>query len=276
VHINLLGRALEHAATTARYNVYFGEGRDAYDVPGRVAHESIFNTVNGQYRCPSTQQGYSPFSTWTRGAAWIILGYAEQLEFLNTVVDEELAPYGGREAIEALFVRVLRATCDYYIGQQTASLGERRVASGYSCLDGIPYWDTGAPGLAQLGDYQQSRSDPHNAYEPVDSSAAAIAAQGLVRMGHYLASRGEADAARYLQAGLTIAQTLMTEPYLSTDPRHEGLLLHALYHRPNGWDHIPTGRKAPCDESCMWGDYHLLELALLTQRMGRGEYLTFF
>ena len=116
-HINLLGRALEHAAVTARYNVYFGEGRDAYDVRGRVAHESIFNTINGQYRCPSTQQGYSPFSTWTRGAAWIILGYAEQLEFLSAVADDELAPYGGREAIEASFLRVLRATSDYYIGQ---------------------------------------------------------------------------------------------------------------------------------------------------------------
>jgi len=26
----------------------------------------------------------------------------------------------------------------------------------------------------------------------------------------------------------------------------------------------------------MWGDYHLLELALLIQRLGRREYLTFF
>ena len=143
LHINLLGRLLEHAATTARYNVYFGEGRDAYDVPGRVAHESIFNTVNGQYRCPSTQQGYSPLTTWTRGAAWIILGYAEELEFLSAVPDEELAPHGGRDAIESLFLRVLRATCDYYIGDQAGS-------PGYSCLDGVPYWDTGAPGLAHL------------------------------------------------------------------------------------------------------------------------------
>jgi len=269
VHISLLGRLLDHAATTARYNVYFGEGRDVYDVRGRVAHESIFNTVNGQYRCPSTQQGYSPFSTWTRGAAWIILGYAEQIEYLSTVADEELAPHGGREAIEALFLRVLRATCDYYIGEPLGS-------PGYSCLDGIPYWDTGAPGLAHLGDYQQRPSDPYNAYEPVDSSAAAIAAQGLLRLGHHLRHRGDADAARYLQAGLTIAQALMAEPYLSTDPRHEGLLLHALYHRPNGWDHIPVGHVVPCGESCMWGDYHLLELALLIGRLAREEYLTFF
>jgi len=93
--ISLLERALHHAETTARYNVYYGEGRDAYDVPGRVAHESVFNPNNGQYRCPSTQQGYSPFTTWTRGAAWVILGYAEQLEWLRTRPEDELTPYGG-------------------------------------------------------------------------------------------------------------------------------------------------------------------------------------
>ena len=61
--INLLHRALSHAESTAAYNVYFGKGRDAFDVRGRVVHESIFNLNDGSYRCPSTQQGYSPFST---------------------------------------------------------------------------------------------------------------------------------------------------------------------------------------------------------------------
>ena len=55
--ICLLERLVEHASVTARYNVYYGEGRDIYDVSGRVVHESIFNVNDGQYRCPSTQQG---------------------------------------------------------------------------------------------------------------------------------------------------------------------------------------------------------------------------
>ncbi len=79
--INLLHRALQHAEATARYNVYFGKGRDGYDDRGRVVHESIFNLNNGSYRCPSTQQGYTPFSTWTRG------GCVRGLRFL----DRELA-----------------------------------------------------------------------------------------------------------------------------------------------------------------------------------------
>ena len=66
----LLKRLVAHALTTARYNVYYGKGRDIYDVRGRVAHESIFNVNDGRYRCPSTQQGYAPFTTWMRGLGW--------------------------------------------------------------------------------------------------------------------------------------------------------------------------------------------------------------
>jgi unsaturated chondroitin disaccharide hydrolase len=83
--ISLLGRGIEHAETTARWNVFYGEGRDTYDQWGRVAHESLFNVNDGRYRAPSTQQGYSPFSTWTRGLAWVMAGYPEQLEYLDTV-----------------------------------------------------------------------------------------------------------------------------------------------------------------------------------------------
>src|SRR5438067_2379799 len=83
--IGLLERLAQHAITTADYNIYYGEGRDLYDAHGRTAHESIFNINDGTFRCPNSQQGYSPFSTWTRGLAWAILGYAEQLEFLETL-----------------------------------------------------------------------------------------------------------------------------------------------------------------------------------------------
>ena len=79
-------RLIEHARATAKYSVYYGEGRDAYDVRGRVAHESIFNVNDGNYRCPNSQQGYSPFTTWTRGLAWAMCGFAEQLEFLRHCV----------------------------------------------------------------------------------------------------------------------------------------------------------------------------------------------
>ena len=261
--ISLLERLVQHAEATARFNVYYGEERDAYDVRGRVAHEAIFNVNDGAYRCPSTQQGYSPFTTWTRGLAWAISGFAEELEYVATLSDAELEPAGGKTGVLATLERAARATCDFYVDEMPA--------------DGVPYWDTGAPGLAHLGDYRSRPADPFNDFEPVDSSAAAIASQGLLRLGRYLGSQGNSDGARYWQAGLTVAQTLLGEPYLSTDPAHEGLLLHVVYHRPNGWDFVPPGAKVPHGESAMWGDYHLRELALMLLREARGEgYLTFF
>src|SRR4051812_7910407 len=250
--VSLLDRLLDHAHATAHYNVYLGLGRDAYDVRGRTAHESLFNVASGTYRGPSTQQGYSPFSTWSRGLAWAMLGFAEQLEFLAAIQHPS-------SAIER-YLGVARATCDHYIDDVTAS-------------DGIPYWDDGAPGLAHMSDWRQRSADPFNDHEPVDSSAAAIAAQALIRVGHHLGREG----ARYTHAGLTVARTLLAAPYLSEDPNHQGLLLHSVYHRPNGWDHVPPGRKVPCGESSMWGDYHLLELGLLLRRLATGgPYYAFF
>lgn len=261
--ISLLERLVKHADATARFIVYYGEGRDSYDLRGRTAHEAIFNVNDGNFRCPSTQQGYTPFSTWTRGLAWAILGFAEQLEYLQTVPDADLEPLGGRAAIEEMMLRAASATADFYVE--------------HTPLDGVPYWDTGAPNLYRLGNYLERPADPFNDFEPVDSSAAAISAQGLLRLGHYLRGRGSPAADRYWQAGLTVANTLLAAPYISEQPDHQGLLLHSIYHRPNGWDYVPEGSKIPRGESCMWGDYHLMELALLLWREGRGlPYLTFF
>ena len=262
--ISLLERALLHMKATAKYSVFYGEGRDSYDVWGRTAHESIFNVKDGNFRCPGTQQGYSGFSTWTRGLAWAMCGFAEQLEWISTVQEKELAAYGGKEELKTIFLRAAKATCDFYIANTPT--------------DGIPYWDTGAPGLANMGAYTDKPSDPFNQHEPVDSSAAAIAAQGLLRLGHYLSENGDPEDGRtYWQAGLCVVNTLLSEPYISTDPSHQGLLLHTIYHRPNGWDHIPEGSKIPYGESCMWGDYHFREVCLYLGRIiSRGNYYTYY
>jgi hypothetical protein len=166
--ISLLQRLIEHALNTARYSVYFGEGRDAYDRRGRTTHEAVFNTTNGVFRCPNSQQGYSPFSTWTRGLAWAMCGFAEQLEFLE-IVSREMKDQASVHALKPLknwfskpiqsarpavqlevaFVEAATATCDFYLE--------------HSCRDGVPMWDTGAPNLHQLPkNYLDKPSDPCN------------------------------------------------------------------------------------------------------------------
>lgn len=261
--ISLLQRAVQHAQTTADYNVFYGTDRDIYDVWGRVAHESVFNVNDGRFRTSSTQQGYSAFTTWTRGLAWVMSGYAEELEFFEILPDSELAPFGGRATVEGMLLKAARASCDYYIAS--------------SPRDGIPYWDTGAPGLAHLPDHASTDADPFNHFEPVDSSSAAIAAQGLMRLGRYLTRQGDSAGAGYTAAGLTVMRSLLTERYLSLDPSHEGLLLHGVYHRPRGWDYCPDDDNVPRGEAVMWGDYHLVESALMVQRMvDDAPYYRFF
>jgi len=261
--VSLLERAVQHMKATAKYSVFYGEGRDAYDVWGRTAHESIFNIKDGNFRCPSSQQGYSAFTTWTRGLAWAMCGFAEELEWLDSAKEED-KKYSENENILPVLIKAAKATCDFYIDSTPT--------------DGVPYWDTGAPHLYRLGDYLNKSADPFNDFEPVDSSAAAIGAQGLLRFGRYLQQHGEpGEGNRYWLAGLTVLSTIFDEPYLSTDATHQGLILHSVYHRPNGWDHIPAGKKIPNGESSMWGDYHAREAALYLQRLINDEpYYTFF
>ena len=165
---------------------------------------------------------------------------------------------------EQIFLRAALATADFYLAN--------------SCTDGIPMWDTGAPKLHLFRNCLDKHSDPFNPAEPVDSSAAAIAAQGFIRLANYLFAKPDKHhATRYRHAGLTIANTIFDEPYLSTNQRHQGLILHSVYHRPNGWDYIARGQKVPNGESSMWGDYHARELALLILREAKLQsYPVFF
>jgi hypothetical protein len=260
---NLLKRSVLHGLTTSQYIVYHGDTQKTYDIAGRTAHEGTFNRNDGCFRARSTQQGYSPFSTWTRGLAWAMLGYAEELEFFKTISPAKFKEATGLNKADVLKVyeNCAKQTCDHYINDCSA-------------LDGVTYWDDGAPNLHKLGDWQNANADPCNDHEPVDASASAIAAQGLIRLGQYL---GATKGKKYLQAGLTVAKTLFDTPYLSTNAKHQGLLLHSIYHWPNHWDYVPAGSKVANGEASMWGDYHQLELAILIQRLGnKGKYPTFY
>src|SRR5258707_10079820 len=131
VKINLLERTIQHLRATANYSVFYGEGRDTYDAWGRTAHESVFNVKDGNFRCPNSQQGYSGFTTWTRGLAWAMCGFAEELEWFDSVKDTDIPGLNVKKDILPFMIKAARAVCDFYID---------------NCpVDGVPYWDTGAP-----------------------------------------------------------------------------------------------------------------------------------
>ena len=136
----LLRREIDSQAFSA-------EGRDTYDVRGRTAHESIFNVNDGNYRCPNSQQGYSPFSTWTRGLAWAMLGFAEQLEFFDTLEGHDET----RETL-ALLWRIFRTSYGRSAKVHVSSAGrprspERSPGPRYPAGTHYPdlYGDTSGP-----------------------------------------------------------------------------------------------------------------------------------
>lgn len=99
--------------------------------------------------------------------------------------------------------------------------------------DGVSYWDLIFTSGA----------------EPRDSSAAAIAACGLLELARNLPQEDPLRAA-YEQAAAGMVQVL-SERYLITDGAPgSGVLKHAVYHKPHG---------VGVDECCIWGDYFYFE-----------------
>jgi hypothetical protein len=85
---------------------------------------------------------------------------------------------------------------DHYVGGDAF---RRRAVLGH-----------GRAGLAQLAGHRDRPADPENDLEPVDSSAAAIAAQGLLRLGRLLESRGTPSrAGGCSRPGLSVTRTLL-------------------------------------------------------------------
>ena len=98
---------------------------------------------------------------------------------------------------------------------------------------GVPFWDYGAPNIPE---------------EPLDSSAAAIAAGAFWKLKNIAGTRR--GGAAYRQAALTIVSTLTGEGFTG-DTSREGILQHGVYHRPMNWG---------VNESVMWGDYFFMEI----------------
>ena len=84
---------------------------------------------------------------------------------------------------------------------------------------------------------------------PVESSAAAITASGLLNLSQIV--QDPVYAARYRQAALIILDTLTSPEYLADQtPGWEGILKHGSYHIRKGLG---------VDESVMWGEYFFVE-----------------
>ncbi len=177
---------------------------------GSTAHEGIFDAETGEFLRQSTQQGWRGDSTWARGLSWALYGFGTAYEMT-----------GDRR-----YLSTARLCADYYM--ECTPFGPNAP---------------GGPGVPP-NDYDDPR-------QPVlfESSAAAIAASGLLNLGRIV--QDPVYAQRYRQAALTILNSLTGPRYLAYEtPGWEGVLKHAVYHQP---------KRLGVDESVMWGDYFFVE-----------------
>jgi unsaturated chondroitin disaccharide hydrolase len=128
---------------------------------------------------------------------------------------------------------------------------------------GSAYWLSGddryLDAAQRCADFYIERTPPHgippNDWEeptprrPYESSAAAIAASGLLQLAAL--TRDPDRAAIYTTYARTILDTLLTPAFLAVDtPGWEGILKHGSYHER---------KDLGVDESVMWGEYFFVE-----------------
>ena len=169
---------------------------------GSTFHRMAFNPKTGALIGPIAGQGLaSTSSTWSRGQAWAINGFAQAYQLTKNPV----------------FLKAAEATANYWLS---------RVPPG--C---IPAWDL----------------DVSNDKAPRDSSAAAIAASGLLLLAQNEPSQ---DAAKTYNtyARMTLG-TLATPGWLNTNTKNPGILLQQSLN-------VPALAK---DGSYVWGDFYLLQ-----------------
>ncbi len=117
------------------------------------------------------------------------------------------------------FLRTAEACADYYITQAPP--------------DGVPPWDFNAPPSQR---------------QLVDTSAAAIAAAGLLRLCRLLPDPVKGHF--YWVTAIRILRTLCQKYLAIDDPSWEGILKGGVYHYPKGLG---------VNESVMWGEYFFVE-----------------
>jgi unsaturated chondroitin disaccharide hydrolase len=157
------GRAVQHARTTVTHFLR----RD-----GSVRHLVDFDPTTGGVLAFANPQGYRPGSTWSRGQAWAIRGFATAYAYTH----------------RAAFLSAARRTARYYLTHVPA--------------DCVAYWDFDAPDIpdaprdasaaavAADGLEELAAIDPSSSRRRRDDRAAGSVLRSLA--DHYTAAAGQA------------------------------------------------------------------------------------
>lgn len=246
----------DHALTHARNTIarHLRADGGTYHV---VKHFESGPNIGGIER-KSTVQGYGDETTWSRGQAWAIYGF--------TVAHRHASRDPGTDASDLL--AAAEAAADYFIARLphyfTADIHNHRIG------DFVPPSDFDAALGEPAGPWNDANNDYNSAthtglgdakpallgFTPRDSSAAAVAASGLLELADHASTTEKRQA--YLQAARDILTCLITYdgPDPGTDPdylcsvsetSHPGILKAGSVRWP--------GEQI----SLSYGDYYFLE-----------------
>lgn len=150
-------------------------------------HGVNFSPEKGSIKHSFTAQGYADNSTWARGQAWAILGYAQTFSWTK----------------QQKFLDAAKGLAEYFIYRLESATGviERNGPGRY-----VPLWDFDAPITKTTID---GRSAPLR-----DVSAGIIAANGMVILYGQLLGIGDHNSAkRYLAYALAIVKDTVALAY---------------------------------------------------------------
>ncbi|KAL0944964.1 unsaturated glucuronyl hydrolase [Colletotrichum truncatum] len=248
----LADAATSHAKTLLRTHLREEPSykRDNYDgVLYSTNHVVNFSPVTGDIKEIRTAQGYSPDSTWSRGQAWGILGYAQIYTWTG----------------DAIFLDAACGLAEYFMLRMEQAPACVEIAQPH--LDGrkagryVPLWDFDAP--------------IEDANAPLrDVSAGVAAAYGMLLLAQILMSLGRHEPAnRYMNSAFTIIQDTLnfslSQEKLRLECNSTGSI-SAVACEPlqNRFDSIlrnstvtwnAASRSASADHGLVYADYYLIE-----------------
>ena len=223
-------------------------------------HVVNFDAQTGQVKERRTAQGYSTESTWARGQAWGIFGYAQTY---NWTKDEDFLSVACGMAEYFLWRLETAPAC---VERPTDGSGSSKTTGRY-----VPLWDFDAP--------IEDQAKPLR-----DSSAGVIAANGMLLLSQSMAALGdEIFAERYRTAAIrivsdTLEYSLSNEKARFADhtgsaekiqvedavagQRFDAILKNATANH-NAQDHDRYS-----NHGLVYADYYLLEFGNQLLRMG--------
>lgn len=193
-------------------------------------HVVDYNPISGAVQAQYTAQGYLNSSTWARGQAWGIYGFANAYSYTN----------------DSRLLQTSIGMADYFIHHMPSD------------NTGVPNWDFNAP------------IPTHK-----DTSAATIAASGMLLLGQLLNQNKASSGKKYISFAQTLLQQSISQYLASPIVSFASAKSYASVASNSFFDAILTNAtinnnaKPPLvDQGVVYADYYLLEAGNRMLKMG--------